>query len=325
MDHLIIPDGTAHIRVPYKATELFDGEDFLSYPERMGWSREHLFGHANFGGRTDAEVEGFFQTWLYFGTLITIFALHDVEIDTSEFWDIDESNGHMFVTTADVLPSKIRAWRDRRSASDDPPDYREESKEILEELSTFIDRFIGVEGREADGIMRAPGRDNKWPVAHEISMSMIALGYILGNALREIYNDGEILMHWGASPRLKATLLENGWCPLDVRRLLTDVGIDGHYYLSLKEFAYDKTRHHHCDETICRASTVDEATYVTKHVPNEYPECKHQPVPEDVVRVVQNEGIPVVSWRKNTEGVSSGFTVEDAGKGGVPFVAISHV
>jgi hypothetical protein len=326
MDHLAIPAGATHVRVPYKCTEFYGG-DFFDYPARKGWTKEQLSGQDKFGGRNNAEVEAFFQNWLYFGTLTCVFKLQGIEIDVSEFLTTDKQSGGVFVTTSEVLTNKIRAWRIewKRSNKDGQCKEVKTTHKILNELSTYIDRYCGVEGREHEGIMCAPITPLiTWPVAAEISMSMIALGYILGIALRKISGNGFIIMRWGASPTLKARLLESGWCALDVRRLLADVGIDGQYYLALKECPYDKERHQGCDEFVCRASTINEDTYVTQHVQKGC-ECKHEIVTKDVVRVIENDGIPVVSWRKNIEGGGSRFTVEDAGAGEIIYVAVSHV
>lgn len=326
MDHLTIPAGSTHIRVPYKCTELFDGRDFFDYPSRKGWTKDQLLGKDNFGvGRTSTEIESFFQTWLYFGTLTTIFKLQGIEIDQSEFVETDESSGEVFVTSK-VLPSKIREWRIEWNESGRDRNAKEAklTQKILAELSTYIDRYCGVEGREHEGIMRAPvTAPVAWPVSEEIAMSMIALGYILGQAAREIYHDGYIIMDWGASPWLKARLLEKGWCALDVRRLLADVGIDGQYYLALKECPYDMERHRGCNEFGCRACTIVEETYVTKHVEPEC-KCEFDMATKEVVEVIRAEGIPVVSWRKNAV-KGSRFVVDDGKVGEIAYVAVSHV
>lgn len=163
-----------------------------------------------------------------------------------------------------------------------------------------------------------------WPVADEIGLSMIALGHILGMALQDISGDGRVTLRWGASPMLKAKLLENGWCPLDVRRFLADVGIEGHYHLALKECAYEKGLHQGCDESACRALIVNEETYVVPHVQPGCT-CECDMATEAVVEVIKNEGIPVVSWRKNVEGGGPRFIVEDGRSRRVKYVAISHV
>ena len=104
-------------------------------------------------------------------------------------------------------------------------------------MSTYIDWYIAELGREYEGIVRAP-----ITVSEEISMSMIALGYILDQATRAtgqprepkkvdlVVNEsseksdpdprptreptkvamGFINMRWGASPWLKSDLLQSG-------------------------------------------------------------------------------------------------------------------
>jgi hypothetical protein len=47
---------------------------------------------------------------------------------------------------------------------------------------------------------------------------------------------------------------------------------------------------------------------------------------DEVVLVIRDGGVPVVSWKKTAGGDSdSGFTVENATARNIPYVAISHV
>ncbi|KAJ7508999.1 hypothetical protein B0H11DRAFT_1703297 [Mycena galericulata] len=337
MDHLIIPPEAKHLRVPYKCTEPYDGGDFFGYPARKGWTDEDLLGLNGFGGRDESEVEAFFQTWLYFGTLTCVFKLQGVDIDIAEFLATDEHSGEAFVTTCQVLPAKIRSWKiewnkvlpvkipsSRKIEWQDPwrGNQVKETVRILEELCKYVDRYCG-----SAGLARAPSGTTltTWPVAGETSLSLIALGYILGEAARGIYGDGHIQMHWGASPLVKRRLLEHGWCPLDVRRLLTDIAVDGHYYLLLKDCPDGKKKHRGCDESVCRATTIDEATYVVQHVQSGC-KCGDGGVSDDLIaQVIQKKGIPVVSWQQDAGGGRSGFIVEDASATNVTYVAISHV
>lgn len=319
MNHLAIPAGATHIRVPYKCTQFYDGGDFFTYPTRQGWTKEQLLGYDKFGGRTSAEVEAFFQNWLYFGTLICVFKSQGMKINPSDFLETDRNSGQVFVTTSEILPNKIQAWRHhgRREANT--------TNKILDELRIYIDRYCGVEGREHAGIMHTPAVDSiAWPVAGEIAASIIALGHALAEATKSLC--GREHTSLGASPMLKAMLLDSGWCALDVRRLLSDVAINGHYYLALKQCPYDKKLHRECNEFRCQARTIDEKTYVIQHVQNKCNgQCKHDVTPKDVVRIIENGGIPVVSWRKDVNGGGSRLIVEDAGTGEITYVAISHV
>ncbi|KAJ7213147.1 hypothetical protein GGX14DRAFT_342338, partial [Mycena pura] len=334
MDHLSIPPGASHIRVPYKGTELYDGGDFFSYPGRKKWTEEDLLGLNGFGGRDASEVEAFFQTWLYFGALTCVFKWQGVNVDTAEFLTTDEGSGEVFITTGQVLLAKIRAWRVQWDTTSDKTRKgagnrtKVETLRILNELCKYTDRYCGVEGREFEGLARAPSDTTvaAWPVSGEISLSTIALGYLLSQAARAIYRDGFIKIRWGASPLLKEGLLERGWCPLDVRRLLTDSAVDGQYYLFMKDCPDDKQRHRGCDESACCATTINEATYVVRHVSGCEPECSHDGVSDDrVSQIIVNNGIPVVSWKQDAGEGCSGFTVQDASASGATYLAISHV
>jgi hypothetical protein len=328
MDHLTIPEGATHIRVPYKCTESYDGEDFFSYPERKGWTKEHLLGEDNFDGRSDTEVEDFFQTWLYFGTLICVFKLQEIEIDPSEFITTDEQTGEVFVTTAGVLTSKIREWREEWKGDSAHCESTEAytAKQIIKEVSVHTDRFCGMEGRESALAMRVPTATKfTWPVSGEISMSILALGHILGEALKEIHDDERPDLSFGGNPFLKGMMLKNGWCPSDVRRLMSVVPIDGHYYLALKKYPYEKDRHSGCHEFGCIVSSIKEETYMTKHAEKGC-KCMGDMAMKDVVQIIQDGGVPVVSWKKTSgDDGGSGFSVENATASNIPYVAISHV
>ncbi|KAJ6512733.1 hypothetical protein C8R45DRAFT_961195 [Mycena sanguinolenta] len=312
MDHFTIPDGTVHIRVPFRCTERYDGGDFFEYPTRKGWTETQLMGHSGFGNRAPAEVEAFFQTWLYFGTLVTVFKLNGINVDPAEFITADG-----FVTTASTLPRRLRDWR-MKGNRDAESKAAEKTLAIIEKVRTYIDRYCEVEGRERDrAAMRASSNSVPWPVAPEISMSIIALGFVLTGAIRDMYKIGTFNLSWGASSLIKSKLLNAGWCPLDVWRLFLDVGIDGQYYLALAEFPFDIRFHSRCDERSCVARNVDESNYVIAHLHNG--PCPHDAATSEVVEIIKEGGIPVLSWGR------SGFIVEDARKSKQPFIAISHV
>jgi hypothetical protein len=78
MDHYPIPPETEPILIPYIGTYEYDGGDFLTYPKRNGWTRSQLNGEDNFGNRSRARVEGFFQAWLYFGFATEVFKIINI-------------------------------------------------------------------------------------------------------------------------------------------------------------------------------------------------------------------------------------------------------
>ncbi|KAF8173737.1 hypothetical protein K438DRAFT_1849887 [Mycena galopus ATCC 62051] len=219
------------------------------------------------------------------------------------------------VTISVALPRRLRDWRMKGNR-----DFRSKAAEntvaMVKKVATIVDRY--------EMFTRASTSAIPWPVRSEISMSIIALGFIFTGAIRDVYNVPTFAMSWGASPMLKTKLLSAGWCPMDVRRLFFDVGIDGQYYLALANFPHDINLHCRCDERACRARTVDEAKYVTPHVHSGQP-CQENVSTRDVVEVIRNQGIPVLSWVKDIDGGGSGFIVDDARVSELPYVAISHV
>ncbi|KAJ6528496.1 hypothetical protein B0H19DRAFT_1274718 [Mycena capillaripes] len=319
MDFFDIPAGASHIRVPYKCIEPYDGGDFFNYPARKGWGENELFGGDNFGNRSDAEVEAFFQTWLYFGTLTSVFKLNGIDVDTQEFIATDEQSGELIVKISAALPRRLRDWR-MKGNRDFESKAAENTVAMVKKVATFVDRYCCAAGRER----AAPTSAVPWPVRSEISLSIIALGFIFSGAIRDLYKSPTFAMKWGASQMLKSKLLSAGWCPMDVRRLFFDVGIDGQYYLAQAKFPHDINLHRRCDERTCHARTVDEAKYVTPHMHPGKP-CQENVSTREVVKVIRNEGIPVLSWVKDIDGGGSRFIVDDAGVSELPFVAISHV
>ena len=94
MDHLVLPEGAKPwIMVAYEGEEEFhyekDRGNFFEFPKLRGWTDEEVWARPRqsenlFGGliegeedktRSPAEIETFFQTWLFFGLIIEVFAL----------------------------------------------------------------------------------------------------------------------------------------------------------------------------------------------------------------------------------------------------------
>lgn len=264
-----------------------------------------------------------------------MFRLGRIKIKESAF--ITTGEGGTFLTTK-LLPSKILAWRTKCKGEEDSGPAWIETKKIFDELSTYLDRYCGIEGQEDAGRARASTTPSiAWPVSEEISMAIIALEHILHKAAIEIYSPrgGESGSRRGASNLLKKRLIEMGWCRMDVRRLLSDVKIDGHYYLALQRCPQGLHTHWDCSETLCRAGNVDEKKYVTRHVEN----CacngdEHGTAVREVVGIIEDDqgakegeiegGIPVLSWWVG-ESSQYGFIVDNARSRKIRYVAISHV
>lgn len=111
MDHYLAPEGTERIDVPYVGSEEYDGQDFFTYPDRKGWTRDELKGDQNFGNRSPAEAEAFFQTWLFFGGAISVFKMLNITLMPESFLRRTPKT-QTYITTG-ILRHAIQQWRNQ--------------------------------------------------------------------------------------------------------------------------------------------------------------------------------------------------------------------
>ncbi|EPS45971.1 hypothetical protein H072_21 [Dactylellina haptotyla CBS 200.50] len=329
MEHFLLPKGKRHLLIPNHTTNEYtnDGSGFGSYPSRMGWTPEDISGANGFGGRTKSEVEAFFQSWLYFGCIVEVFAVVGIQVQQSDF--VDE-NGQ-FVSTR-LLPFFIRQWRKKVQeigAKDSPENMKSSMKIgiILHSVADFIDKYCLPYSGTRKSYMDSVAPSAKSPLSDLIWMSVIALGHTLMAALIQFYDIRRTGNHWGASRLLKKRLLRNGWCPSDIEKCMTDFGIDGHYYLSRCTMKEQNLTHKDCDKFYCRARQVNETTYEPKHVRGKDDCSGHIWIDTHLVASIIKDGkVPVFKWDSSTKTVEiAGSNLLRRGYASPPFVAISHV
>jgi len=330
MDHLILPEGAEpYITVPYRCTEHYDDGDFLTYPERKGWTREHLLSKENFGGRSSAEVEAFFQTWLYFGCLLEILKVAGVQTKAQDF--IDDGDELPVVTTK-KLPHMLRKWKRRWPKLEVSPSccckrYRDivakgcgqepcwknidharhstayhTTMTILDEVCRFIDRYCAIDRREYQARQTVITRKS-WPVTTEISISIAALGYTLRAASDHIFNSllSERSNNWSGAGLLKERLLQANWCPKQVSKIIREFAIDGLYYVAARPHK-EELIHSICTERVCAAeSLLNEKNYIMKHVTDGCYCQSVAPSEADVLKIIRWGGTPIVTWARPTE------------------------
>jgi hypothetical protein len=355
MDYILIPKKAQHIAVPYKCTELYDEDDFMTYPDRKRWTAAQIRGENGYGGRK-LEVESFVQTWLYFGCLLEVFKIGGIHVTTEDF--VDRERG---VVTAKKLPSLFVEWR-KRWPKPTPsrkcncghyinpfevkcrakrcwktfkhgrfsPEYHS-IKSILEEVCQTIGHYCHSEGvaGKPRAIVHVPSPEET-PIAPEIVTSIVALGYTLHTAILDIYDipSHQWRCHWGGTPLLRR-LLKTKWCPLQVTSMMTELAIDGHYYLTTIPGPPEAERqtHANCTDEQCVAKGIDEATYVTKHITGKEC-CDHISVPDELFEIVGRKGAPIVSWVQETDDQKFRLTVTEHNvkNNKTPkYIAISHV
>jgi hypothetical protein len=219
------------------------------------------------------------------------------------------------------------------------------TEEILNEVRARVAALGGVACPTSENPSygkRAPQRGPS-AVSGETLTAIVALTYTLRKLAIRLYktkrDDSE--KHVNFTTELLIHRLEaNGWCRLDVRRMLSELGIDGQYYFAVLRSAHDKSKHSDCTEFMCLAANfVNAADYRTQHVLDETKSeicgggCDGMSPDEirvatdRVVEIIKGGGLPVVSWARDGAGAGAkrALLVEDAVIGQRDYVAISHV
>lgn len=293
----------------------------------MGWSPEHVAGQNSFGGRPPADVEAFFQSWLYFGCAIEVLAISGIAAQPSDLLDADRR----FVSTRQ-LPFLIRQWRQKVIQINDKNspvhiEWAMKTALILKKVSSFVDTYcLPYYGPQIAAEMRK-SRNAKSPLPEKIWISIIALGHTLMEAMISYYDIRRTGNHWGASSMLRNRMLRKGWCPMDVERSLTDMGIDGHYYVAKMPNSEVNISHESCTKDECLARNIDEYTYKQRHVQKEG-DCGGMKEVDMtlLIRIIKSGEVPVFTWESVTKELkinSSRFVKR--GVSDPAYIAISHV
>lgn len=370
MDHLILPEGEKlWIKIAYEAQETSyyektKGNNFLDYPEANGWTDEEVWAQPQqsenlLGGviegevdrsRSSQEIEAFFQTWLFFGLIIEVFALSDIHVKTDDFLlpltlkTVHKPQSAHLITSA-KLPSLIVQWRQKHQSS--RKDY------VLDAALKLIDHV----GKVVD-YHCANGKDHRsihqygpplWPIKDEVTTSIIAVAAMLRKAARHIYNVTGKEGRWPVTnSRILHARIQRKWCKSDTSMIMEDFDIDGQYYIAAAaNHPLDSLDSHYaCTDQSCEAK-ISDGTYVTKHaddcetiddydpVPkflgHEYPSYGSKPtsVREAIQGILDAKHLPVLRWDHEKKGLTTfghekhGYPEE--GSQTPPYVAISHV
>lgn len=327
MNHLTLPRGKRHILVPSLTDTEYVSQPggFEAYPASQGWTKEHLTGYDNFGGRTVEQIQSFLQTWLYFGCAIEVLAIAKVDAKQSDF--LDETGRYV---SSRKLPSLIRQVRVNIRQQDEATRVQWAMKTfvILRDVSRWVDRYcIPLSGAEKPAV-KSP-EDIIHPLTELTWISIIVLGHTLSESLSSglYYDIRTTKVQWGRSRLLKTCLLQNGWCPLDVERALSELGIDAHYYMLQMQRPEPHLSHEDCSRTSCIARNVNVATYRQLHV-KEDGDCggSINADMDKLVEIVKNGYIPVYRWFPDTKQLEVVPSIPiQKGLSNPPFIALSHV
>lgn len=330
MNHFPLPKGKGHIRIPNLTHKNYaSGEGgFHGFPTRQGWTIQDLEDIHSFAGRpeSDISVQEFFQSWLFFGCAIEVFAISGVVVNQSDL--LDESRQHVNTRR---LPSLIRQWRQRVGQtggknSATTIQWAMKTALILKKVSEYFDLYCIAYSESMRGREALHHRHPNLPLPEKVWVSIIALGHTLTEAMLSIYGIVRTANKWGASTLLKQRMLNRGWCPMDIQRSLRDMGVDGHYFISKSANPEVNISHDRCTESQCLARNIDEVTYQQKHS-CESGKCEMVLVDELLLcNIIDADQVPVYSWDRAKKSLRlEPSTIYKRGSSSLPFLAISHV
>ncbi|KIW67659.1 hypothetical protein PV04_06891 [Phialophora macrospora] len=335
MEHFHIPSKAVHIRFRYAGKKRYDRGAFHTYPDRTGWKKEEFLSPNGLQGRNKSDMEAFFQTWLYFGTLISIFNIGGVALKETDFLETHE--GETYLTTK-RLNGNITTWQSKwagRSTTTQRNNAWASTQTILDEVKYYVDALGAIPCPTFESALSHSNRPRSPPaVSGETLTAIVALTYTLSEAAIKIYthewNRFDKYVNY-TTDLVKDRLQANGWCPADTRRMFTQLGMDGHYYFALLKSPHGKNHHRNCSETQCvAANTVDEGSYRPRHVSNcngceDTSGAEATRITQQVVAIIKQHGVPVISWQKKASDGRFKLMIQDAVAKNIKYVAISHV
>lgn len=333
MEHLLPPAGLRSIDIPYLGGQEFEAGishfnpdevlgNFKSYWDRQGWKRDSETGDLVFENHSPQQIVQSLQTWLYFGTLITIFGRVGIPVRTRDFLDTPPTGREIFVRTT-KLPDLIAEWGRREGFSDGPPDTNINSRKFMrsENIRETLNWTFYHMNEMFHPQMKAITEPHKRHM-QLVELSIMAIAESISSVVAAVYSyDIKGMPTWGPSPILKTRLLDNNWCISDspfFPESMTQAAISTDYYFGSYICPRPRGNHAKCTAAICN-------DYCKRITPTEYQQlhvsrnCRCDPieVPDEAIRFVAQGQIPVLQWDGKRVKVSPSSTQK--------YVAMSHV
>jgi hypothetical protein len=370
MDHLVLPEGARPwMMLAYDCQEADyyenipqKGFEYTEFYKRVSWAEDEVWFKPNqnedlLGGviegeedkiREPWEIDRFFQTWLFFGLMIEIFRLSDIEVKTADFLApivrkaVHKPQTARLITT-NKLPNFIKQWRQKHQASRDEAVF-DGALKLLDHVGKIVDYHC------------AGGKDHRsihqygkvlWSVADETTTAIIAVAFALRKAAFAIYNKPGNENRWPVTnSMLLYQRIQRKWCKSDAAMIMEDFDIDGQTYIAAAtgRTLEELDRHYACTDHSCEARVAD-GTYTTQHDP-ECHEDDYEPEPKyvghvspiyskaplslrEAIKCTMDAGhLPVLRWNSEQKGFTTYGHQKDSYLDSAevpPFVAISHV
>ncbi|KAB2572121.1 hypothetical protein DBV05_g9258 [Lasiodiplodia theobromae] len=351
MDHLPRPYGKACTlpKIPYFCFEEYDRGDFLSYPERTGWTMDELLSFelwtelddeddedddedededGDEDKRTFEDVLDLLQTWLFFGSLHLIFQEH-IKFEDFIMEDPDEGT---CIHTKNLLKIAEEYEKSGYKGGKNP----EKLQDILSCLATAYKVY--------NVAVLASTLDPYFLLSIGFLLDFLAsysrILYAGDDTLTQLDDDTKVLSFKtplvpaedetegfanedGEVPFLVSEMILAGWCPHLVNSLHEKTSNKTMYLASLLDPPDPTKNHTTCTRAKCLAYQMNKGTYVHKHV-REGCTCEELTIDSDqLCRILQDGSFPVV---KPMDPRRSSTSLElEAYSSNTEYVAISHV
>ncbi|KIX10279.1 uncharacterized protein Z518_01361 [Rhinocladiella mackenziei CBS 650.93] len=305
VDHLQLPRQLRYPlpSIPYvlrsPPSSAYDGLEFSSYPQRRGFNKDELLqGHV--AGRSDEELNEFFQSWLFFGTIYEVFRIAKEKFNMTEFVWVN-GDGQQLITTR-PLRKHLDSWvqRELRAGrslfwglvslfTDTWYERLRRIDECLDEAMKFTAKLL------APASPSSLPRDQLPNIMPEISLSIIILTSTLEWAKDQVvpaYVREQMMQNMGSDSMLGSDILsgslpyvprraytacgpaeytlqmlyQGGWCPLEVRMFKELADPTMFYFSQLVRPPLNLgPSHANCTADKCVAYQVDDTNYRPRH------------------------------------------------------------
>lgn len=360
VDHLHLPAQplSRHPVIPYLVNadpqDAYDGQGFASFPQRRGFDKARLL-DGDFQGRSSAELNEFFQSWLFFGILHEVLTTAGEQVNLADFVQTT-SKGQRCITTL-PLRKHLRRWRQREINSGrglistlfslfGPPWYARLRviDDCLLEAVTVTRKLL------TSASPWSLPRAQQPTVLPEICLSIIVLGSTLNTAKSSVipqYVADTLLGHFGSDESLGESIIsgqipymprdvpswgpadytvskleESGWCPMEIERL-KELSDSAMYFTSqVQRLRLNTARGHDgCTREKCRAYQIDNNLYRPQHRPDCGGCGEVQFLTADVATLVGLGQIPLVRVEKKGNLIQPSLVPDN----GSDYIAISHI
>jgi hypothetical protein len=341
MDHVLLPkDPVPPIsdRVPYVCTEKYDGERFLSYPNRNGKPWLELPG-GNLPYMTYAiskkislieqqEQERFFQTWLFFGLLHEMLGVSYCERDF--IFQDPNSPEREYLSTVNLLPKLELVWGNLRPGQLGPPQTSApRSPNSMVEISQEDEKMGYDRIRTCLRLCFIICAEAHRDFDRRILFCISSVCELVAHAAMRAFNQWDITLLWGSrfyDNETKEQMLRAGWCRSGVARAIDKFSsIQTFHLLSRMDKGEIPRDHQDCTLEQCISQQIKLDEYHTRH---RQPDCNCDDISpnfEAIRDALEANTLPLLRIVE-TNGELVGLDVEVVrSTPETPYVAISHV